>query len=70
MIKLETKKKITLFDFLIFWGFILFNLGALGLIQIAILEGESLFFLISGFTFLIGIIILIISLILDKKGKF
>lgn len=67
---MESKKKIAWFDFILLWGFILFNLGILGLLQIAILEGLPVFFLISGITCISGIIILIALLMLNKKGRF
>ena len=67
---MESKKKIAWFDFILLWGFILFNLGILGLLQIAILEGLPVFFLIGGITCISGIIILIALIMLNKKGRF
>jgi len=52
---------------LMLWGFILFALGALGLIQIGILEGVSELIIYATLFLFIGLFILIVLVIMDKK---
>jgi hypothetical protein len=57
-------------DILMLWGFILFSLGALGLIQIGILEGLSEMIIYAILCLFIGIFILLAIVIMDKiKSK-
>lgn len=54
-------------DVLMLWGFIFFTLGALGLIQIGILEGVSELIIYAVLLLFIGIIILLALVLIDKK---
>jgi len=57
-------------EMLILWGFIFFVLGALGVIQIGLLEGLSELILLSLFLLILGILILLVVVIVDKvKAK-
>ena len=62
-------KRKKLVGFIIFWGFIIFIFGAIGIFQIGILDGLSNFIFIGFLIFLIGPSILILSAIYDKKSK-
>lgn len=54
-------------DVLLLWGFIFFTLGAIGLIQIGILEGVSELIIYAILLLFIGIIILLALVLMDKK---
>ena len=65
----NTNKKMKLDDFIMFWGFIIFIFGAIGIVLIGILEGLSSFIFISILIFLIGLLILMLIAFYDKKSK-
>ena len=65
----NVNKKMKLEDFIMFWGFIIFIYGAIGIVLIGILEGLSSFIFIGFLILLIGLSILILFAIYDKKSK-
>jgi len=56
-------------DFLMLWGFILFVLGAIGAIQIGILEGINAFLIFGGLIMITGVILLCSIAIKDKLNS-
>lgn len=65
----NNNKKMKLEDFIMLWGFIFFIFGAIGMVQIGILDGLNSFIFIGFLIFLIGLSILIVIAIYDKKEK-
>jgi len=65
----NNNKKMKLEDFIMLWGFMIFIFGAIGMVQIGILDGLSGFIFIGLLIFLIGLSILILIAIYDKMGK-
>lgn len=61
--------RISRLDFIMLWGFILFVLGAIGAIQIGILEGISVFIVFGGSLMIIGVIMLCYIAITDKLNS-
>lgn len=59
-------EQISNLDFIMLWGFILFVLGAIGAIQIGILEGINVFNIFGGLLMIIGVIFLCYTAIKDK----
>ena len=63
---MTNNKKMKIEDFVMLWGFIFFALGAIGLIQIGLLESLSDIVIASLFVFIIGLILIIGIAIRDK----
>ena len=62
-------KKMRLEDFIMFWGFIIFIFGAIGIVLIGILDGINIFIIYGCVVLIIGIITLLYIAIADKiKG--
>ena len=53
-------------NFIMLWGFILFVLGAIGAIQIGILEGLIVIIISGGLLMIIGVMFLCYIAIIDK----
>ena len=53
-------------NFIMLWGFILFVLGAIGAIQIGILEGLIVIIISGGLLMIIGVMFLCYLAIIDK----
>ena len=53
-------------NFIMLWGFILFVLGAIGAIQIGILEGLIVIIIFGGLLMIIGVMFLCYLAIIDK----
>ena len=68
MIKMENNEKMSNQNLIMLWGFIFFIVGALGIVQIGLLEGLDDFLIIGSITFLVGIVILASIAIIDKKN--
>ena len=68
MIKMENNEKMSNQNLIMLWGFIFFIVGALGIVQIGLLEGLDDFLIIGSITFLVGIVILACIAIIDKKN--
>lgn len=70
---MRNTNKVKFEEMLILWGCIIFVLGALGAIQIGLLEGLSDLILPSLFLLILGILILFVVIVFDnvkaKKGK-
>ena len=70
---MRNTNKIKFEEMLVLWGFIIFVLGALGIIQIGLLEGLSDLIPLSLFLLILGVLILFFVIVFDnvkaKKGK-
>ena len=64
---MENNKKMNNENLIMLWGFIFFIVGALGMVQIGLLEGLDDFQIIGAIPFIIGIIILLCMAFIDKK---
>lgn len=62
----KSSKRLKVEDYVMMWGFIFFSLGAIGLIQIGLLEGLQAILIASLFIFILGIAILICTVIWDR----
>ncbi|MFO7797805.1 MAG: hypothetical protein ACQERB_03435 [Promethearchaeati archaeon] len=65
---MKNQKKVQNESLTIFWGFILIILGAIGVIQIGLLEGLTQFIIYGGILFFIGIVILSIVIFVYKDS--
>jgi len=66
---MEENTKLKLYDFLMFWGFILFIFGLLGIVQLGLMDGLIGFIPVGLILFIIGILILGFIAINDKRNK-
>lgn len=63
---MSDNEKMSNLDLIMLWGFILFVLGAIGAINIGILEGITIFIIFGGLIMIIGVIFLCYIAITDK----
>lgn len=64
---MEDNKKMSNENLIMLWGFIFLIMGALGIVQIGLLDGLDDFLIIGLIPFMIGIIILVSMAFIDKK---
>ncbi|MFW9902227.1 MAG: hypothetical protein ACFFDY_13255 [Candidatus Thorarchaeota archaeon] len=64
---MEDNEKMSNENLIMLWGFIFLIMGALGMVQIGLLDGLNDFLIIGSIPFIIGIIILVSIAFIDKK---
>jgi len=64
---MEDNEKMSNENLIMLWGFIFLIMGALGMVQIGLLDGLDDFLIIGSIPFIIGIIILVSIAFIDKK---
>jgi len=64
---MEDNEKMSNENLIMLWGFIFLIMGALGMVQIGLLDGLDDFLIIGSIPFIIGIIILVSIVFIDKK---
>lgn len=64
---MKNQQKVQNKSLAIFWGFILIIIGAIGIIQIGLLEGLRQFIFYGVILFFIGVVILSLVIFFDKK---
>ena len=66
---MEENSKLKLDDFLMFWGFILFIFGLLGIVQLGLMDGLIGFIPVGLILLIIGTLILCFIAIIDNRNK-
>jgi len=66
---LKNQEKVQNESLAIFWGFIIIILGAIGIIQIGLLDSLTQFIIYGVILFSLGIIIFCFVIIFDKKNR-
>ena len=66
---MEENSKLKFHDFLMFWGFILFIFGLIGIVQLGLMDGLIGFIPIGLILLIIGILILCFIAFIDKRNK-